>query len=146
MRRTLTGQIQVPLPPAEAFRLFTPRGESAWVRGWDPRFPVPTPDDTEPGTVFQTSAHGGPTLWLVISRECGRRICYARFTPEDRAGTVDVTIEAAGEHSEVKVTYTLTALTPAANHELQKFADGYAAFLQSWQEAILACLARRAPR
>jgi hypothetical protein len=56
--RKLTGRIQVPLTPAEAFRLFTPRGEQDWAHGWHPSFPVPTPDDTEPGTVFETSEFG----------------------------------------------------------------------------------------
>jgi hypothetical protein len=39
--RRLTGRIQVPLPPEEAFRLFTPRGEQDWVHGWRPHFPAP---------------------------------------------------------------------------------------------------------
>ena len=39
-QRRLTGRIQVALPPGEAFRLFTPRGEEEWVHGWQPRFPA----------------------------------------------------------------------------------------------------------
>lgn len=57
-RQRLTGRIQIALPPGEAFRLFTPRGEQDWAQGWHPRFPAPAPDDTEPGTVFETHAHG----------------------------------------------------------------------------------------
>ena len=48
----LIGQIFVDLPPEEAFRLFTPRGEQDWVPGWQPEFPHPVEDDTLPGTVF----------------------------------------------------------------------------------------------
>ncbi|MFD2349479.1 glycosyltransferase [Nonomuraea ferruginea] len=40
---TLTGHVPVPLPPPEALRLFTPRGEEEWIKGWRPRFPVPAP-------------------------------------------------------------------------------------------------------
>jgi hypothetical protein len=61
----LTGRIRVAQPPAEAFRLFTARGEQDWAPGWYPHFPVPAPDDTEPGTVFETGARavgGGPSL------------------------------------------------------------------------------------
>ena len=141
----LTGRIRVGLPPAEAFRLFTARGEQDWAPGWDPVFPAETPDDTEPGTVFETGGHGQPgahghaTIWVVTDRQPGRRISYARVTPGDRACTVTVTLSPAGQHgeaSDVEVTYQLTALSAAAQPGLREFADGYAAYLQSWQDAI----------
>lgn len=140
MRQRLTGSITVALPPTEAFRLFTPRGEQGWAHGWQPRFPAPALDDNEPGTVFETDVHGRHTTWLVTGREPGRRISYARVTPGEQAGTVTVTITGAGDHSEVEVCYQLTALTPAGGHKLREFADGYPAYLQSWQEAIAASL------
>ncbi len=139
-RRRLTGRIQVALPPGEAFRLFTPRGERDWAHGWHPHFPAPAPDDSEPGTVFETSAHGQQTVWLVTGREPGKRVSYARVTPGDQAGTVTVTLSPAGQHSEVEVTYELTALTSLAGHKLAEFADGYPAYLRSWQDAIAVLL------
>jgi Polyketide cyclase / dehydrase and lipid transport len=142
-RRRLTGRITVGLPPAEAFGLFTPDGEQEWAHDWHPRFPVPVPDDTEPGTVFETSAHGQRTIWLVTGRGPGTRISYARVTPGDRAGTVTVSVTPSGGHSEVEVTYDLTALTPTASHSLTEFADHYPAYLRSWQDAIAACLRTR---
>ena len=48
----------------------------------------------------------------------------ARVTPGDQAGTVTVTVSPAGHHSEVEVTYELTALTSLADHKLTEFADG----------------------
>jgi hypothetical protein len=138
----LTGRIRVGLPPAEAFRLFTPRGEQDWAPGWEPHFPAPASDDTEPGTVFETSPHGQPgthvppTVWVVTNRESGRHISYARMTPGDRAGTVTVDLSAADGASDVEVTYQLTALSAAAEPGLREFADGYAAYLQSWQDEI----------
>lgn len=150
-RQRLTGRIQVDLPPDEAFRLFTPRGEQDWVHGWQPIFPAPALDDSEPGTVFETTAHGQRTIWLVTSRQQGKRISYARVTPGDRAGTVTVIVNAAigpneasspNEASEVEVTYHLTALTSASADRLRKFADGYPAYLRSWQDAITAWLHR----
>jgi hypothetical protein len=142
-QRRLTGRIRVGLPPGEAFRLFTPRGERDWAGGWHPRFPAPAPDDAEPGTVFETHTHGQNTIWLVTSRQPGKRISYARVTPGDQAGTVTIAINAAGRHSEVEVTYQLTALTGTAGHKLREFADGFPAYLQSWQEAINAWLHRQ---
>jgi Polyketide cyclase / dehydrase and lipid transport len=144
-RRRLTGSIKVDLPPDEAFRLFTPRGEQEWAAGWQPRFPVQAPDDTEPGTVFETGGHGRRTIWLVLDRQRGRRISYARVTPGDTAGTVTIIVDAAGRHSEVSVTYELTELSGATGGKLGAFADAYSAYLQSWQDAIAAWLRRPHP-
>jgi hypothetical protein len=147
MQRRLTGRIQVSLPPDEAFRLFTPRGEQEWANGWEPRFAAPVLDDTRPGTVFETSTHGQTTIWLVLDRRWGKRISYARIIPGDQAGMVTVDIKPAGRHSEVEVTYELTALTRAAGGKLREFADSYPAYLQSWQDAIAARLhGHRMPR
>lgn len=134
----LTGDLTVPLPPDQAFVLFTARGEQAWVDGWEPRFPVPDVDDTLPGAVFETAGHGHPTIWLVVDSEPGRRISYARISPGDRAGTVTVELSPAGDggSSTVTVTYELTALTEAAGPALADFATAYPAYLESWREAI----------
>jgi hypothetical protein len=168
-QQRLTGHIQVALPPSEAFRLFTPLGEQDWVPGWQPHFPAPAADDTEPGTVFETSAHGHHTIWLVTGRQPGERISYARVTPGGLAGSVTISISPTGHsgvdhdgmdhsaanhsaanhsaanhsaanHSEVEVSYCLTALTGHADDKLREFADGYPAYLQSWQDAIAAHL------
>ena len=142
-QRRLSGRIRVALPPGEAFRLFTARGEQDWVPGWHPHFPAPAADDTEPGTVFETSAHGQHTIWLVTDREPGERITYARVTPGDRAGTVTIVLRPDGENSEVEVIYQLTALASDAERTLSEFADGYAAYLQSWEDAITAWVGER---
>ncbi len=138
---TMTGRIRVALPPGEAFGLFTASGERLWVEGWEPRFPGPV-DDTEPGVVWETGHGGDRTVWLVLDREPGRRVSYARVTPGDRAGTVTVVLDAAPDGgSEVTVTYVLTAFTPEADGTLARFADGYDAFLAGWETAIAAHLA-----
>ncbi|MEV0387842.1 hypothetical protein [Nonomuraea sp. NPDC050643] len=130
---TLAGRLSVALPPAEAFELFTPRGEERWVDGWSPRFPLDTGDDSAPGTVFET----GTTTWVVVGREAGHWVSYARVTPGSRAGTVTVEVSGDGHGgSEVGVTYELTALSPEGEEELREFAAGYADFLGSWEAAI----------
>jgi hypothetical protein len=135
----LSGRINVPLPPGEAFVLFTPRGEERWVDGWRPQFPVPTEDDTKPGTIFETSADGEDTIWVVVDREPGRRMSYARVTPGSRAGTVTVALEdGGGGRSAVEVTYAMTALSPDGDRQLREFAAGYPDFLESWESAISA--------
>lgn len=142
-QRRLTGRLTVALPPDQAFRLFTPRGEEDWVQEWKPHFPTPPVDDSAPGTVFETQAHHQTTTWVIVDRTWGQHIRYARVIPHANAGTVSVTLDETGGHSEVVVTYELTALTDAANHDLHEFAERYPAFLQSWQDAIAAYLAKK---
>jgi hypothetical protein len=144
MKQRLTDRIQVALPPDEAFHLFTPRGEREWAQGWDPTFPAPTPDDSEPGTVFETDAHGHRGTWLVTHRVKGRRISYAQVIPGDRAGSITVTLEPTDGGSDVEVVYELTPLSKTGAHHLKQFADGYGEYLRSWQDAIAACLHERA--
>ena len=144
MTTILTGTFTVDLPPSQAFRLFTPRGEQDWAAGWRPRFPAPAEDDSAPGTVFETEAHGHSTTWVVVDRTAGAHVRYARSTPGLSAGTVAVRLDSAGTaQSRVEVTYALTALTDAGRQWLDDFAAGYAGFLAGWQEAIAAALARR---
>ena len=132
----LTGRFTLDLPPEQAFRLFTARGEQDWVDGWEPRFPVPTEDDSMPGTVFETEAHGHRTIWIVVDALRPYRIRYAQLRPGERAGTVDVTLEEVDGGSAVTVTYQLTPLRDAAAPDLDHFAAGYPAFLAGWPAAI----------
>lgn len=134
----LTGRFTLPLEPADAFPLFTARGEQRWVPGWHPHFPVPTTDDTEPGAVFETRVDGETTTWVVVERQRDRRISYARVTPGSRAGTVTVDIEAAPGGSEITVTYRLTPLSAEGEQNLAEFAAEYPVFLRSWETAIRA--------
>jgi hypothetical protein len=140
--RRLTGRVAVAAPAEEAFGLFTARGERDWAPGWDPWFPAGVADDTVPGTVFTTEAHGATTVWTVTACEPGRSISYARVTPGDRAGTVAVVVTGGGDRSEAEVTYALTALTGAAEADLDAFARDYPAYLRSWEEAIANHLGR----
>lgn len=138
VRHRLTGSIDVALPPAQAFRLFTPRGEQDWVDGWAPHFPDEVDDDTKPGTVFETDAHGEHTVWVVLDSEPGRAISYARTTVGSRAGTVSVSLREAPGGSSVTVSYDLTALSESGRAELDAFAAGYPDFLKSWHDTIRA--------
>lgn len=154
MRHRLAGGFAVALPPDEAFRLFTARGEEDWAPGWRPVFPEPVEDDSAPGTVFQTEAHGQTTTWVVVACEAGRSISYARIAgavggaaapgaAAANAGTVTVTLEPTDAGTVVEVTYDLTALSSTGADALAKFAAGYPEFMRSWQAAIESWLARR---
>ena len=128
------GTLQVNAPAREAFELFTPSGERRWAPGWDPRFPVPPADETAPGTVFTTLHSGHETIWVVTACERGAFISYARVTPKERAGTIEVRCVDLGDNTtRVEVTADLTALDGTA-------LDPYAKYLQTWERLIAAAI------
>jgi hypothetical protein len=136
-RVRLTGTIRLPLPPKDAITLFTPTGERAWAPGWDPQFPSPTTDDTEPGTVFQTDHAGRRSTWTVTRRDPATTIAYVTTTPGDRAGLVTVACKPGEDNTTTAtVSYDLTTLAPEANADLDRFAAHYPSFLDQWQQAI----------
>jgi hypothetical protein len=139
-RARLSGLVRVPAGIPAPLALFTPHGERSWAEGWDPRFPAPVTDDSEPGTVFET-AHGQQTVtWVVCAREPGRSIRYARIIPGQDAGTVSVALgrQPGWAGPVATVSYDLTALSEAAADGLARFAAGFPQFLRHWEEAIAA--------
>jgi hypothetical protein len=136
------GGVRVPLPPEQALPLFTPRGEREWAKGWDPLFPAKDEDDTAPGTVFVTDAHGDRAVWIVADRT-ERSMRYARAIHGVCAGTIEVRCERAGPETVADVTYDLTALHDAERPRLREFQAAYEAFLGEWAREIAAALRRR---
>jgi hypothetical protein len=137
---SVVGTIRIPQKGHEAFTLFTPRGERAWARDWDPHFPVPVDDDSQPGTVFQVAHGASHSVWIVCRHEDDRLIQYARFIQGKNAGTVTVSLEERGDGTLVTVEYRLTPLTPQADSELAAFEAHYPEFLQEWETSIGAIL------
>jgi hypothetical protein len=137
------GEVRVPVAVDDALRLFTPRGEREWAQGWDPAFPGADVDDSAPGTVFTTTAHGRgeEAIWIVAHRT-ERSIRYARAIPGVWAGTVEVRCEPAGEETLAHVTYDLTVLDDSQRPRLRAFAAGYADFMAEWEHELAAALAR----
>ena len=138
-RMVRTHHFELPMAPRDAFDLFTPEGERAWAKGWEPRYLHPADGRATAGMVFATGHGGEETLWTMTRHEpeCGVAE-YLRVTPGSRMGTVRVQCSDAGGGTRVTVTYELTALTPAGNETLSALdATAYEAFIASWREAIL---------
>lgn len=143
-RARCSGTVRVPPGIAAPLDLFTPEGERAWAAGWDPSYPAPAGDGSEPGTVFLTGH--GPHLgtWIVASRDPGRSIRYSRVIAGQHAGTVTVTLDSSDPASgtQVTVSYDLTALSEPGAAHLAEFAANYPQFLASWEQAIAQELTR----
>ena len=109
--------LSLELPASDAFELFTPEGERSWAHGWAPTYHSSAPDRSSPGTVFTTEHGARVTTWVVVAREPGRRMLYARV--DDLVGTVEVVLHgASAERTTVEVEYVLTPTTAAAQHRL----------------------------
>jgi Polyketide cyclase / dehydrase and lipid transport len=131
----VSGHVAVALPPEDAFRLFTARGEQTWAEGWDPQFLFDAPDDCVVGTVFETHGRARVT-WVVTSSTPGEHIAYVHTIAGDRVGIVDVSLAPGTGGTDVTVTYDLTALSPAADDHVADFASHYPEFLRGWETAI----------
>ena len=133
-----THHFELPLAPREAFDYFTPEGERAWAKGWEPRYLHPADGRATAGMVFTTGHGGEETLWTMTRHEPEAGVVeYLRVTPGSRMGSVRVQCSQALGGTRVTVTYALTALTPRGNETLRAL-DGpaYEAFIESWKASI----------
>ena len=136
-------EITVGLPPEQAMVLFTPEGERPWAEGWDPHYPQPDRQEG-PGAVFTTGHGGHQTTWIMVDQGPGG-VRYARVTEGMTAGTVAVDVVQSRERStRVRVTYDLTALTPAGEAWLESFDAEYENAIGGWDTEIAAALERGA--
>jgi hypothetical protein len=137
-------ELEVALSAEDAFELFTPEGERAWVHGWAPTYHSAGADRSAPGTVFTTDHGGAVTTWVVVAREPGRRIMYTRVS--DWVGTVDVAVREHGpDRAIVAVEYVLTPLDVDAGARLAHFVAHYPAFIAGWRDEIGRYLGRAGP-
>lgn len=137
LRVRLEDSFELPIGRAEAFRLFTPRGERDWAEGWDPEFFGDVADDAQVGTVFRTGADTLRTTWVVVESVPEQRLRYARLDHRGWMGTVAVTLEDRSGGCLVVVAYDLTATAPGSSSQLSRFASDYPAYIASWRAEII---------
>lgn len=138
-RCTATHTIRIAAPVGTCQRFFTPAGEELWVDGWRPNYQFPEDGRTEPGMVFTTGSGDDFTVWNLVDFDTQAHYArYARVTPALRAGFVEVRCTAVdAHHTDVQVTYTLTALTDQGDASLAAFqGDAYVAMIEDWKTAI----------
>lgn len=131
-----SGFFFLPLPPAEAFELFTAEGERQWVPGWEPQILGEGPQ--EAGLVFLTEVDGATTIWTVL--ESNRAVLqhrYSRVTPGSHAGVVEVQLTGERTGTRVHVSYDMTALPGSRAEMLEAYAEpAFARMLQKWVELL----------
>ena len=134
-------RIIVDAPVDQTFMFFTPAGEELWVNGWKPAYLYPSDGRTEAGMVFTTGQGDELTIWTMVEfdREA-HRSRYVRCTPASRTSIVEVCCAALDEtHTEVRVSYELTALNAAGERALEEFAgERFTAMIDDWASKIAA--------
>src|SRR5215212_3608838 len=126
---SLSGNIHVAAPAADALHFFTPEGERLWVPDWQPEYLHPADGALAEGLTFRTRHGGEATLWLVA--RCDRAagaIDYVRVTPDSRIGTVSVRLSDGGRSAtNAGIAYSLTSLSADGDRTLEAFAAGFPA-------------------
>lgn len=138
---TFEGSFRVLLSADEAFPLFSPLGERAWVSGWNPELLYPPGAEWETGLVFRTIHDGQESIWFVraLDREV-HSVTYDRVDVGLTATTVSVRCSGEGDAvTRVTVRYTYVGLSEAGDAFVaSQTEDDYAARMRHWEELIAA--------
>ena len=138
---TLAGRFRVDKSSAEAFPLFSPRGEELWVPDWKPEILYPAGAEWEEGLVFRTVRGGQEAVWFVTTLDRDlHRVTYHRVDTGMTAVTVSVACDpAAGNGTEVRVRYTFVGLSDAGNEAVRaRSQPEFDEWMRQWESMIAA--------
>jgi hypothetical protein len=132
-------RFEVAAPMKKVAPLFAPEAERSWAGDhWNPVFAYPQPGRDVEGAVF-TVKHGPfNTVWVntIFNVEAGR-MQYVAVVADKFAMTVDVQATAiTANRTEVKVTYTRTALDPQLNEHVKELGEQDKSSGPEWQHGI----------
>jgi hypothetical protein len=138
-----TFEFIVRAPMVQAAPLFGPEAERAWAGAdWNPEFVYPQPGQDVEGAVFRIRRGSNNSIWVNTLFDLdGGRMQYVAFIPDLLVTTVDVRLRPFDPSStKVEVTYTRTALDPAANEHVEALGNNDRGSGPQWQQAIEAYL------
>jgi hypothetical protein len=146
---TTSFHFDVHAPFARVALLFGPESEKTWAGPrWQPQFLYPLPAHDTQGAVF-TVPHGPHTsIWVnTLYDVTAGRMQYVAIIPNIVANVIDVRVTATNPpQTAVDVTYTRTALDPAANEDVRSLAQHDAAAGPEWQTSIEQSFTANSPR
>ena len=139
MHKQFSHEIRISAPVTEAFPLFTPKGEEAWVPGWAPRYLQPEDGETRADMVFTTGAGEEETVWTCLAwQPADWHARYLRVTPSSRVAFVDVRCRPDGAaHTRVTVSYRMIALTDPGRRYIEAMTPArFARMIDDWSALI----------
>jgi hypothetical protein len=132
------GEFELDCRSYMAFPLFSPEGERAWIRTWNPRPVFPETIEFQRDTVFREGSGADEAVWTIVDVDRGaHRAEYVRVAGS-HAAHIAVRVDSSGENRcRVVVDYTVTAFGENAEGLLEGFSEAaYAAKMRNWQRQI----------
>ena len=141
MFKDLSHEIVIERPIADAFPLFTPKGEEAWIADWRPTYIRPLSGETCAEMIFTTGDGDELTFWTcLVWQPAQYHVRYLRLTPASRVAFVDVRCVPGGpSRTQVRVGYQIQALTAHGEAYLKEFTQSaFASSIDEWNDLIQA--------
>ena len=141
-----SGEFYLACNVEDAFPMFSPEGERAWVRGWNPRPVFPDTAEFARDTVFRQGEGEDDAIWTIVDVDRERhRAEYVRVAPDSHTAHIVVKVDPVdSKQSHVRVKYALTTFGKGSTSLLDQFSeDAYAERMRNWQRQITECLERR---
>ena len=139
------GSFELDTSADRALLLFTPEGERAWAKGWDPKPMYPPQADVafETNAVFRVDEDGERSLWTIVDADLQKHIAeYIYVVEGERLSRVRVQIQPLdGKHCRVRVRYVHTATSEKGLHFVASVTEGsYAQKMRDWHRMVSAVI------
>jgi hypothetical protein len=137
------GSFELNINADKALQFFTPEGERAWVKGWDPK-PVYPPQANvvfKANSVFRVDEAEEHSLWTIVDADSQKRIAeYIYVVEGERLSRVRVQIEPLNEqHCRVFVHYVHTAISEKGLQFIANVTEeSYAQKMRDWRRMVSA--------
>jgi hypothetical protein len=139
------GSFELDTSADKALLFFTPEGERAWVKGWDPKSMYPPQADVafKTNAVFRVDQDEERSLWTIVEADLQKHIAeYIYVVEGERLSRVRVQIQSLDEkHCRVQVRYVHTATSEKGLLFVASVTEeAYAQKMQSWQRMVSAAI------
>jgi hypothetical protein len=129
-RSSQTGELHIHGPVEKVFQLFTPKGELLWIPTWKYTAVYPASGETEQDMVFRTD--DGTTTWSLAHYDPPNRSVYVLMNA-DLVARIQVDCKTLSpSETEMRITYTWTALTDKGRHHFTSPED-FRAKMSRWK-------------
>ena len=139
------GSFELDTSADRALLFFTPEGERAWVKGWDPK-PIYPPQGGvafKVNSVFRVDQDGERSLWTIVEADLQEHIAeYVYVVEGERMSRVRVQIQPLSEeHCRVRVHYVHTATSEKGLHFVASVTEeSYAQKMRDWHRMVNAAI------
>jgi len=139
------GSFELDTSADKALLFFTPEGERAWVKGWDPKPVYPPQADVafKTNAVFRVDQEEERSLWTIVEANSPEHIAEYIFVVEgERVSRVRVQIQPlGGKHCRVRVRYVNTATSEKGLSFVASVTEeSYAQKMQDWHRILSAAI------